>query len=233
LEVIEIVFVRRLGVENIQAATGSGLLPSSSRGGSGGLLLAEINKIRLRLFRGSWVRFPASSARRTGTASPGRARIPLFILVVLLEPVAPPAEILEVVRAASEPTPVSKDATAISPIPHAVAAKASVSAASTRQAASNAHAAFKAAELVPVGPGLLPLGTDHVDIAEQFDELRRPVAHVDTLVLPVLVDEMELTQHSQQRHMGSRIVDDSLRSVLDKELQELKALENETISVRS
>lgn len=33
--------------------------------------------------------------------------------------------------------------------------------------------------------------------------------------------------------MGSRIIDDSLRSVLDKELQELKALENETISVRS
>ena len=67
--------------------------------------------------------------------------------------------------------------------------------------------AFETAELVTVGASLLALSANLIHVAQQFDQLRGPIAHVDTLVLPVHVNIVELSQHPQQRHVRSRIVD--------------------------
>lgn len=223
LEVIEVIVVHRLGLEDIQPACCSGLLAGGSRSGRGSLLFSEINQVRFRLFRGRWLRLSSSGTRRTW-APPWRACIALFVLIVLLELVASPAEVLEVVRATSKPASIPENASTVSPVSHTVATKPPISATGAGQAASDAHTALETAELIPVGPGFLPLRSDHINIPQQFDELGRPIAHIDTLILPVLVDEMELAEHSQERHVGPRIVDDSFRSVLNKELQQLETL---------
>lgn len=74
---------------------------------------------------------------------------------------------------------------------------------------------LKATELIAISSGLLSFCTNLIYIAEKLHQLRRSVAHIDTLILPVLIDVVELAEHSEKGHMRPRIVNNSFRSVFD------------------
>ena len=229
LEVVKIVIVIRwLGVKDVKTTTAARrrLLASSSRRW-GRLVVAKVKQILFRLFRFRRLGLLCSGARRTRSTSRRRSRICFVVLIVFIElAAASTSGILEVIRCTPKPTSVTINTSTVSTVPQAVAAKTSIPAAAIRQAAPDAHATFEAAEFISVGPSLLSFRTDKIDITKQFHQFGRPVAHVDTLVLPILIDIMELAKHAKQRHVGPRIVDHSFRSVLNKKFQKLKTLQH-------
>ena len=131
---------------------------------------------------------------------------------------------MEIAGAAAKPAAVTEHAATVSAIANAIASEPRVSATGPRHAAaaaadarSDARSALETPELIAVGAGLLPLGPDQFNVSEQFDQLRRAVAHVDALILAVLIDEVKLAEHSEEGHVGSGVVDDTLGAVLDEE----------------
>lgn len=225
LEVVKFVVIGSAGsrrrVEDIQAVAATRRFLPSSRGACGdGFFLAKVEKIRFGCLRR--LRLGLAPRARRASASPRGACIGFVIFIVLVEPVVAPAGILEVAGSPSEAATVTENASAVSSKRHAIATKASVAA--TRHTPAHVRPSFEATKLVTVGPGLLALCADHVDIPKELDQFGRPVAHVDSLILPVLIDVVELTQHSKERHMGSGVVNHAFGSVLHEEFQKLEAL---------
>jgi hypothetical protein len=148
--------------------------------------------------------------------------VALIILVVLVKTIA---ALLRVVEAGScvstKATSVSIYAPVVVSILCRFAAKATISAAAAATAAGEASAhtrsTFDAPKFVSVCSRLLALGSDALNIAEQLGEFLGAVANVDALVLAILVDEVKLSEHFEEGYMRARIVDDSLRAVLDEE----------------
>lgn len=204
----------------VQSVTSSGLFPCGHRRSwRRDLVVTKVNEIffrrlwwlrSLRLLLGpSW----AGCSPPTGV---------LLVFVILLETAAPPAGIPEIVGIATKASTVTVDTSTVSS--ETFTAEASVSAAGAGEAAAKAHAALDTTELVPVGSGLLSLCTDEIDVAQQLDQLLRAIAHVDTLVLAIVIDIVELAEHPQERDVGPGIINDSFRTVLDQEFKELKGL---------
>jgi hypothetical protein len=87
--------------------------------------------------------------------------------------------------------------------------------------AAGASTSLESAKLVPVRFRLLSLRADGLNVTQELGQLLRAVANINTLVFAIVVDIMELAEHAQERYMGSRIVDNALGAVFNKELQEL------------
>ena len=149
------------------------------------------------------------------------------IAFVILFEFIPASRVIKGARVSAEPASISVDGASITSIRGIFTAKPTITATApdtTSDASAEATttgAAFNATELVAIGPGFLSLGPDTFNIAEKFRKFLCSVANIDALVLAVLVVELELAQHFEKRKMASSIVDDSFRTILDQEFEQL------------
>lgn len=61
-----------------------------------------------------------------------------------------------------------------------------------------------------------------INVGEKLCKLFCPIPNIHTLVLAVLVNEMELPQHLEEREVRPRIINNPFRAVLNQEFQKLE-----------
>ncbi|MCO9238449.1 hypothetical protein KUX60_23865, partial [Salmonella enterica subsp. enterica serovar Kentucky] len=121
------------------------------------------------------------------------------------------------------------DTSAVSAKGEALAAEASISTPSrasdpAADTTSNSGSALKSTEFVTISPGLLSFGTNQFNVTQQLNQLLRTVPHVDSLILAIRVDVVELTEHANEGQVRSGIVDNTFRSVFNEEFKKLETL---------
>lgn len=146
-----------------------------------------------------------------------RAACFVVVFIVFLESIASTSRILEFARIASETTTIAVYSSTVATITHAFAAKAAIS--STRCRKASTHTTFNTAELITIGARLLSFGSNRVDITKEFHQFLRAIADIDTLILPIIINEVELTKHAEERKVGARVVNNSFGTILDQEFK--------------
>jgi hypothetical protein len=135
--------------------------------------------------------------------------------------------ILESGRVSSIPTTVAINFPSISAISSFLASKAAISASTGH---TSTYPPFNASIFVSIGPSFLSLGSNRINIAEQLRKFLGSISNVDTLILAILINEMELPKHSEEGDVLAGVVYYSFGTILHKEFEQLKRLP--MISVR-
>lgn len=135
---------------------------------------------------------------------------------------------LTVIVEALAPKSSVASASSTSTTPAAAAAQARPAAAII---ASASPIAAYANVLVPVVLCLPPLLSDAFEVAEQLCELFAPVPYIDPLVFALVVNVVEIAQHLDHGEVAPRVVNNTLRAVLDEVLEQLQGLARRPSSI--
>lgn len=99
---------------------------------------------------------------------------------------------------ATKPTSISVNFSRIATVVARLATESSITAAATTTAtgeASHAHTSFNTSIFILVHASFLPLLSDSIHIAKKLDQLVGSVPDIDTLILSVWINVVELAEH--------------------------------------